>query len=315
MPETLQLSWKRLSRRLARIARRRRTGAGAPDVESGTRAASAAGTTDTAADPRRRYATPPLPTASPAPHRLAALAPAGLAGRPRRRRASPSSRVAVWVLSSKGSELSGFADVFKTFDLVVGAACLRRRDRLLCLLRRHAVRAASRRATSSRRGAAGQALLRVAGTDQFAAGRQRGRHCLRVPLVPPLRRRQHAGRVGPGRHARRVDRQPVAGRSHRLRARHQRGRVARPGARADRGLRVRARARVALRLRTPAPLRGDDVAAGLGRADRPPPRRHRRADRVDHGLDDGRTAAVGRRSAASSGGAPSTGCSTARASP
>ena len=56
---------------------------------------------------------------------------------------------------------------------------------------------------------AGEADVRLAGDHQLAAHRQRRVLGLRLPLVPPFRRRQHAGGLGAGGHPRRRHREPV----------------------------------------------------------------------------------------------------------
>ena len=109
--------------------------------------------------------------------------------------------VAVWVLSSK-SRARRLHHVFKHVRLVVGRAGRRRRRSrsYVCFaaMQYELLKAGHLRAAVA---AAVQAVLRVAGDHQLAARRQRRRVGLRLPLVPPLRRRQHAGRLGPGRHA------------------------------------------------------------------------------------------------------------------
>ncbi len=140
-------------------------------------------------------------------------------------------------------------------QLVVGGAGRHRRDRVLLLLRRHAVRAPQGGPPPGALVAAGQADLRLAGHHQLAADRQRGVVGLRLPLVPPLRRRQHPGRLGPGRDPGGGDRQPVARRHPRAGRGGAGGSIAGPGPRPHRDLRGHRRHRVALRLRAPAPCR------------------------------------------------------------
>ncbi len=147
--------------------------------------------------------------------------------------------VALWVLSSKDSELSGFTSVLDhlnwwwvppAFAVEIGSyvafAAMQWNLLMAGHLRPPVVDAA-------------QADLRLPGAHQLAAHRQRRGHGLRLPLVPPLRGRQHARRLGPGRNAGRRGGEPLAGRRHRFGAGHQPGRLLRPGARAHRRLRRR----------------------------------------------------------------------------
>ena len=104
----------------------------------------------------------------------------------------------------------GVLDHLQAFRLVVGRPGGRRRDRLVPVLRRHAVRAAAR-GSPAPLAPAGQFYVCLPGDHQLVAHRERHLHRLRVPLVPPFRGGQHAGGLGHGRHAGRGLGEPVVG--------------------------------------------------------------------------------------------------------
>ena len=160
-----------------------------------------------------------------------------------------------------------------------------------------------------------QAHLRLAGADEFVADREHGGNGLRVPLVPPLRSRQHLGRVGAGGDVGRRGREPVARRGCRARAGDRCGCVPRPGSRPDRRVRNRTRHRVPFRLRAPLANGADRRAPRLGCGDRAAAGRHPRTDCPDHGVDDRGAVVRGPRSGASSPGGRATGCWIVPASP
>ena len=186
--------------------------------------------------------------------------------------------VAVWVLSSKGSELSGFADVFKTMDWwwVPPAFAA---EILSYVSFAHAARAVASWPPTAAVVDALQADVRLAGLDELVAGRERSGDGLRVPLVPTIRRRQHLGRVGAGGDAGRRRGEPFVGGGHRAGPRDGRRCVPRPGPRADRGVRDRGGGGVTLRLRAPPAPGRVRRAAAVGGGDRPAAGRHPRADR------------------------------------
>ena len=265
MPETLQLSWKRLSRRLAPVANPPSTAPPTPAVSASTPMPT----------PMPRSHRPRRPTARPRTSlrrrgwRIGAVpahSAAGVAGHPDRDRLRPRGRRAVGAVI-EAFRARRFQLDLQELRLVVGRAGGRGRGRLVRLLHRYAVRAPPRRSPAPALATAVQAVLRVAGHHQFAAGGERGRLRLRLSLVPPFRRRQHARRVGVGRNARRRLGQPVPGRHPGTRRGGQRGRVARPGTGPDRDVRDHARHRLALRLRAPLARGGVGHAAGFGQAD------------------------------------------------
>ena len=166
--------------------------ADAPPAGAG-RAAAVDATDTTTPTPRRRRVR--AGSSAPAPGH-----PEGVAGGARRHRLRPRRRRLLGALL-QDLRAPGLRHRLREIRLVVGAAGGRGRDRLVLLLRRHAVRAAQGGPPARPVEAAGQADVRLAGHHQLASHRQRLRLGLRLPLVPSLRRRQHAGRLGARRHA------------------------------------------------------------------------------------------------------------------
>ena len=224
-------------------------------------------------------------------------------------------RIAVWVLSSKGSELSGFADVFKTLNWwwvppafvaeilsyvffagmqyeLFKAGHLKPPWRPLVKLS-----FASQALTNSL--PVGNAVATVYGFRwfrRFGADNTLAVWALAGTLVASMVSLSLVAVIGLG-------------------SGHQPGGVARLRARTHRRFRVRARARVAVRVRAAAARRRVGRAAHVGRHHGEAAGRHPAADLVDHVLDDRRPPSVVRDRTHHHVGHASTGCSTAHASP